>query len=40
VKALPSIYVLDRAGKVVASHQGQATEAQLRGWLEEALEHP
>ncbi len=37
VKALPSIFVLDRQGHLVASHQGQATESQLRGWIQDAL---
>jgi len=37
VKALPSVYIIDREGRLVASHQGQASETQLRGWLEEAL---
>ncbi|MGV3622784.1 MAG: TlpA family protein disulfide reductase [Archangium sp.] len=37
VKALPSLFVLDRQGKVVASHQGQATEGQLRRWVKEAI---
>ena len=37
VRALPSLFVLDREGKVVASQQGQATERQLRGWIEDAL---
>lgn len=39
VRALPSVYVIDRDGHVVASHQGQATESQLRRWLGEALKH-
>ncbi|MFZ5446985.1 MAG: TlpA family protein disulfide reductase [Myxococcota bacterium] len=39
VRALPSLYVLDREGKVLASHQGQASESQLRGWLDDALGH-
>jgi thiol-disulfide isomerase/thioredoxin len=38
VEALPSVYVLDRKGRLVASHQGQASESQLRRWIETALE--
>lgn len=38
VEALPSVYVLDRNGRLVASHQGQASESQLRRWIEKALE--
>lgn len=38
VRALPSLFVLDREGRVVASQQGQASERQLRGWLEDALD--
>jgi thiol-disulfide isomerase/thioredoxin len=38
VEALPSVYVLDRQGRLVASHQGQASEAQLRRWINRALE--
>jgi thiol-disulfide isomerase/thioredoxin len=37
VRAVPSNYVIDRAGRVSASFRGQATEAQLRRWLDEAL---
>ncbi len=36
VKALPSMVVIDREGKVAASMQGQATERQIRRWLEDA----
>lgn len=39
VKALPSVYVIDRYGHVSASFQGQATESQLRRWIDGALEH-
>jgi thiol-disulfide isomerase/thioredoxin len=38
VKALPSLFVIDRQGRVTASHQGQASEAQIRGWVEAALQ--
>ncbi len=37
VRALPSVFILDREGRVVTSHQGQATEKQLRGWIQDAL---
>jgi thiol-disulfide isomerase/thioredoxin len=37
VKALPSVYVIDREGHVSASFQGQATESQLRRWIDRAL---
>lgn len=37
VKALPSVIVIDRDGHVSASFQGQATESQLRRWLDTAL---
>jgi thiol-disulfide isomerase/thioredoxin len=38
VKALPSVYVIDREGHVSASFQGQASESQLRRWIDQALE--
>jgi thiol-disulfide isomerase/thioredoxin len=38
VKALPSVFIIDREGRVRASHQGQASERQLRRWIEEAVE--
>lgn len=38
VEALPSVFVVDRKGRLVASHQGQASESQLRRWIEKALE--
>lgn len=37
VMALPSVYVIDREGHVSASFQGQATEGQLRRWIDAAL---
>ena len=37
VKALPSVYVIDREGHVSASFQGQASESQLRRWIDAAL---
>jgi peroxiredoxin len=39
VAALPSVFVLDRDGHVLVSHQGQASESQLRRWIGKALEH-
>jgi thiol-disulfide isomerase/thioredoxin len=38
VRALPTLYVIDREGKIVASETGQASEAQIARWIEEALE--
>ncbi|MEW5743371.1 MAG: TlpA disulfide reductase family protein [Myxococcota bacterium] len=37
VRALPTLYVIDREGKIVASETGQASEAQIERWIEEAL---
>ena len=37
VEALPSVYVIDREGHVSASFRGQATESQLRRWIDAAL---
>jgi thiol-disulfide isomerase/thioredoxin len=39
VQALPSVYVIDRDGHVSSSFQGQATERQLRRWIDAALEN-
>jgi thiol-disulfide isomerase/thioredoxin len=38
VHALPTLYVLDTQGRIVTSEQGQASESQLRRWIERALE--
>jgi thiol-disulfide isomerase/thioredoxin len=38
VKALPSVYVIDREGHLSASFRGQASESQLRRWITSALE--
>lgn len=37
VKAVPSVYIIDREGHLSASFRGQATESQLRKWIEAAL---
>jgi thiol-disulfide isomerase/thioredoxin len=37
VRALPTLYVVDRAGAIVASQTGQASESQIEQWIEEAL---
>lgn len=37
VEALPTLYVIDGKGRVVASHQGLASERAVRKWLDEAL---
>ena len=38
VAALPTLYVIGRDGKVLASVQGEATEWRVRRWLNAALE--
>jgi thiol-disulfide isomerase/thioredoxin len=38
VRAFPTLYVIDREGKIVASHTGQTSERNVRRWLDEALE--
>jgi thiol-disulfide isomerase/thioredoxin len=37
VEALPTLYVIDAKGRVVASHTGLASETRVRAWLEKAL---
>ncbi|MEW6434140.1 MAG: TlpA disulfide reductase family protein [Myxococcota bacterium] len=37
VRALPTLYVIDRQGHIVASETGQASEAQIERWIEKAL---
>lgn len=37
VRALPTLYVIDREGKIVASQTGQASEAQIERWIQQAL---
>lgn len=39
VEALPTLYVIDGKGRVVASHEGLASERSVRRWLDEALAH-
>ena len=38
VQALPTLYVIGRDGRVVASVQGQTSEWRVRRWLKKALE--
>jgi thiol-disulfide isomerase/thioredoxin len=37
VRALPTLYVVDRQGAIVASEVGTVSEGQLRRWIEKAL---
>jgi thiol-disulfide isomerase/thioredoxin len=37
VRALPTIYIIDRNGKIVASQTGQVSERKIRSWLDKAL---
>jgi len=37
VHVLPTLYVIDRRGRVVGSKAGQISEGQLRRWIDEAL---
>ena len=36
-KAIPSVFIIDRHGHVSASFQGQASQSQLRRWIDAAL---
>jgi peroxiredoxin len=38
VHSLPTLYVIDREGLIVAAQAGQAQEWQLKRWVEKALE--
>ena len=38
VRALPTLYVIDRQGNIVASATGQASESQIERWIKKALE--
>jgi cytochrome c biogenesis protein CcmG/thiol:disulfide interchange protein DsbE len=38
VRALPTTYVIDRKGMIVAAQTGQASERSVRRWLDKALE--
>ena len=40
VRALPTLYVVDRQGAIVASEVGTVSEGQLRRWIEKALARP
>ncbi len=37
VRALPTIYIIDRSGKIVGSQTGQVSERKIRSWLDKAL---
>ena len=37
VRALPTIYILDRQGKIIGSQTGQVSERKVRAWLDKAL---
>lgn len=37
VRALPTIYILDRKGKIIGSQTGQVSERKVRSWLDKAL---
>lgn len=37
VRALPTIFILSRDGKILASRTGSVSERQVRRWLDEAL---
>lgn len=37
VWALPTTYILGRDGRVVKTHVGLASQAELRQWIEKAL---
>jgi thiol-disulfide isomerase/thioredoxin len=37
VRALPTLYVIDREGRIVASGTGQASKAEIERWIQKAL---
>jgi peroxiredoxin len=37
VRSLPTLYIVDREGLIAQTHIGQASERQLRGWVEDVL---
>ena len=37
VRALPTIYILDRQGTIIGSQTGQVSERKVRAWLDQAL---
>ncbi len=38
VRALPTIYIVDPSGKIIASQTGQVSERRVRAWLDKALQ--
>ncbi|MHB8874255.1 MAG: TlpA family protein disulfide reductase [Myxococcaceae bacterium] len=37
VETLPTLFLIDREGKIIRSARGMVSESELRGWLEEAV---
>ena len=37
VRAIPTLYILDRKGKIIGSQTGQVSERKVRSWLDAAL---
>jgi thiol-disulfide isomerase/thioredoxin len=37
VRALPTLYVIDRQGKIIGSQTGEVSERKVRSWLDKAL---
>ncbi len=37
VRAIPTLYILDRQGKIIGSQTGQVSERKVRSWLDAAL---
>lgn len=40
VRALPTIFILDKKGQITGSQTGQVSERKVRAWLDEALAAP
>ncbi len=40
VATLPTLYFIDREGRILSSHRGAASESRLRQWIEAALRQP
>ncbi len=38
VRVLPTLYLIDREGKIVQAYSSQVSETKLRRWVEQALE--